>query len=194
MRKFTTAASMLAIVSLVATPVSAQSVLDRIVEVLKPKSATQSTTISPAAASAQSVAAITSSQQTDIDSQLQLAIEDAAIAQDRGEARQLISALVATGACATHPRAWNAMNRYHLTPKSHDLYSIGIVPMWGMKYHDFTTCLDVTRITDWSKPANNALSFRTYYVAADSGEAGDVGFTLQKTSEGTWMIQQISKW
>ena len=138
MRKFTTAASMLAIVSLVATPVSAQSVLDRIVEVLKPKSATQSTTISPAAAS--------------------------------------------------------AMNRYHLTPKSHDLYSIGIVPMWGMKYHDFTTCLDVTRITDWSKPANNALSFRTYYVAADSGEAGDVGFTLQKTSEGTWMIQQISKW
>jgi len=194
MSKFTAAASMLAMASLVAAPVSAQSVLDRIVDVLKPKSAAQSATVSPAPTSAQSVAALTPSQQTGIDSQLQLTIEDAAIARDRDEARQLISALVATGGCATHPRAWNAMNRYHLTPKSHDLYSIGIVPMWGMKYHDFTTCLDVTRITDWSKPANNALSFRAYYVAADSGEAGDVRFILQKTSEGTWMIQKISKW
>ncbi|WP_198507649.1 hypothetical protein [Qipengyuania seohaensis] len=53
-------------------------------------------------------------------------------------------------------------------------------------------CLNATRITEWSKPANNALAFRTYYVAADSGEAGDLRFTLQKTSEGMWMIQNIS--
>lgn len=192
MNKFTAATSTLAVLSLVATPVSAQSVFDRIADVLKPKAQNQTSSQSPAMAGSQSVAAITPSQQTNIDNQLRSSLEDAAIRRDRDEARQLISALVATGACATHPRAWNAMNRYHLTPKSHDLYSIKIVPMWGMQYHDATTCLDATRITEWSKPANNALSFRTYYVAADSGEAGDVRFTLQKTSDGTWMIQKIS--
>ena len=194
MNKFATVASALAIAGLPAAPLSAQSVLDRIVDVLRPKTQSQPPAQAPVVASSQSVAAISSSQQAATESQLQSSIEDPAIMEDRNEARELISRLVATGACATHPRAWNAMNRYHLTPKSHDLYSISIVPMWGMKYHDFATCLDTTRITQWSKPAKNALSFRTYYVAADSGEAGELKFTLQKTSEGTWMIQDVSKW
>ncbi len=137
---------------------------------------------------------LSAQQSGQIDRLLQSPIEDQALTIERQEALPLIKELVATGACAIRPTAWNAMNRYHLTPKSHDLYSIGIVPMWSMKHHDKTICLNTARITDWSKPAKNALSFRTYYVAGDSGEAGDVKFTLQKARDGNWMIQKISKW
>jgi hypothetical protein len=194
MKKFTTALSVIAIAtSALATPVSAQSIFDRITKALEPESSPQQKERRSVRQGA-IVASLSAQQSGQIDALLQSPIEDQAIATDRQEALHLIREVIATGACAIRPSAWNAMNRYHLTPKSHDLYSIGIVPMWSMKHHDKTVCLDPARITDWSKPAKNALLFRTYYVAADSGEAGDVKFTLQKASGGSWMIQKISKW
>jgi hypothetical protein len=195
MKKFATALSMIAIASATAaaTPAFAQSIFGQITEALEPKSRPQQTERRSARPGAL-VASINAQQVRQIDMLLQAPLEDQAITTDRQEALPLIKELVATAACAIRPSAWNAMNRHHLKPKSYDLYSIGIVPMWSMKHHDKTICLDPVRITGWSKPAKNTLSFRTYYVAGDSGEAGDVKFTLLKASDGSWMVQKISKW
>lgn len=60
-----------------------------------------------------------------------------------------------------------------------------------MRYHDKANCLDLVRVTDWSKPANNGLNFRAYFVSSGSGEAGSQTYRLQKTTEGEWLIRDI---
>ena len=60
-----------------------------------------------------------------------------------------------------------------------------------MRYHDAASCLDTVRITEWTKPALNVLAFRVFYVAADSGEAGNQSYVLQKGSEGQWLLRKV---
>ena len=104
---------------------------------------------------------------------------------------QLIRAVVVIGACATASDAWNAVNRYSMTPQTyHAPFSGELVPMGSLKYHDRRQCLDVLRLGGWSKPAANALTFRAYYIAAESREAKGQTFDWQKM-DGQGRIRNI---
>ena len=176
----------LAVLALIAAaaPASSQTLLDQLIaKAVKPKAATQ-----PGQAGA-FTAAVTPAQSTALDALLNQPLQDPRIAADRAEASALIRTVIVTGACATAPEAWNATNRYHMAPQSG--WDNTRVPMFGLRYHDKSRCLDVARITDWAKPALNALRFRVYYLAADSGEASSQGFELQKSSDGQWLIREI---
>jgi len=112
------------------------------------------------------------------------------LSADRANAMPLFRQLVTIGACAQSGEAWNSVNRFYMTPITH--YRWIKTPMFHMEYHDKATCLDTTRISDWSKPANNAVKFRASYVSANSGEAAVLWFELQKATNGSWMIRKIS--
>ena len=168
-----------------ATPAAGQTLLDQILaKAVKPRAATPGQLGSFAAA-------MTPDQQAALDRLLAQPLLDRRVAADRQEADQVIRAVVATGACASGPSAWNAVNRFHMTPHTYDNDDIVRVPMWGLRYHDRTRCLDVQRLSDWAKPANNALRFTASYVAADSGEAKRQAFVLQKQSDGGWLIKDV---
>ncbi|WP_174278315.1 hypothetical protein [Sphingomonas bacterium] len=189
MRHTVTAALALGLAA-TATPASAQTLLDKVIQRIgKPRGTAaqgSSTTIPPAA-----LAAISPEQGAAIDQMLTAPVQDAAIVAARTSAWPLIRKLLATGSCATLPAAWNATNRDALTPRDYGGYfEDGVVPMHGLRYHDKSRCLDVYRLADWSKPANNALQFRAYYIAADSGEARNQLFILQQ-QDGRWLVRTI---
>lgn len=62
--------------------------------------------------------------------------------------------------------------------------------MKRLQYHDKNGCLNVEPLTDWKKPAANALNLKVFHVAANSGDAKDQSFEQQKV-KGRWMIQDI---
>ena len=178
----------LTLASLAASPVSAQTMLDKLIKrVTRPKSAAAM----PGQPSGV-VASITPAQTAAIERLLAAPMQDAKIAADRTGAAELIRTLLSTGACAKSSTAWNGVNRYHLTPFTHmEGHGGELVAMANLQYHDRNRCLDVVRLTDWSKPAANALTFRAYYLAEDSGEAKRQKFEIQKASDGQWMIREI---
>lgn len=143
------------------------------------------------AAPAALLAPISPSQSAAIDQLLAQPIDDQQIAADRREALPLIKILLSTGACARDEGAWNATNRYQLEPTTFTGGLPWLVPDKQTKYHDQSKCMDVVRLVDWSKPARNALRFRAYYIAEDSGEAGNQKFEIQKGSDGQWLIRDI---
>jgi len=175
MSKSKTFLSAILFASLAASPASAQSLLDRLSDALKPKAGQQTSDRTTSAA---------------IDTLLADPLEDPAITADRANAMPLFRQLVTIGACAQSGEAWNSVNRFYMTPITH--YRWIKTPMFHMEYHDKATCLDTTRISDWSKPANNAVKFRASYVSANSGEAAVLWFELQKATNGSWMIRKIS--
>ena len=190
MSKTKTFLSAILFASLVASPASAQSLLDRLSDALKPKADQQTSTRTTSARSGQLTASIQPQQATAIDTLLAEPLEDPAISADRTDAMPLIRQLVTIGACAQSGEAWNGVNRSYMTPITH--YRWIKTPMFHMEYHDKATCLDTTRISDWSKPANNAVKFRASYVSAVSGEAAVLWFELQEARNGNWMIRKIS--
>lgn len=117
----------------------------------------------------------------------------AQIAADRTEAKPLIEKIVTISACATNDTAWNALNRYaeHPTSWSSNINEVSLIP-WT-KYHPKNRCLDVLRITNWQKPAKNALSFKVYLISAQSDEAKEQSFTLIKADDGEWMVRSIGQ-
>ena len=174
----------------VASPASAQSLFDRVSDVLKTKGTQQTSTRTVETSSGRLTASIQPQQAAAIDTLLAEPLDDQAITADRADALPLIRQLVTIGACAQSGEAWNSVNRFYLTPITHHRWIK--TPMFHMKYHDKTICLDPTRISDWSKPADNAVKFRSSYVSANSGEAAVLWFELQKASNGSWMIRKIS--
>ena len=175
---------------LASSPASAQSLLDRLSDALKPKAGQQTSTRTTSARSGRLTASIRPQQAAAIDTLLAEPLEDPAVTADRADAMPLIRQLVTTGACAQSGEAWNSVNRFYMTPITH--YRWIKTPMFHMEYHDKATCLDTTRISEWSKPADNAVKFRASYVSAASGEAAVLWFELQKVSDGSWMIRKIS--
>lgn len=113
------------------------------------------------------------------------------IAKDVQDAMPLIERLAQTGACAVDTGAWNAFNREAVRPTTwHDgLYMH--LPRSGDQYHDGRYCLDVLRITDYAKPAANALSFKVYYISPQSQRARRQTFELMRSTEGPWQVKEI---
>lgn len=192
--RFVKIASLLMIGATAPAPASSQTLLDKLIaKVGKPrdKVATDTQEGALSGGSGRFTAAISSAQQTTIDRLLSQPLQDPKIAADRTAAASLIRILLATGSCARSDAAWNSVNRYHMTPKNwgggFNIYAAN----FNMHYHDKAACLDVAQLTNWSKPANNALAFTAYYLAADSGEAAHQSFTLQRGSDGTWQIRNI---
>ncbi len=174
-----------------ATPAVSQTYLDQLINKITKKKGTTGASAS-AATGGRFSTPIDPAQTATIDKLLAQPLQDPAVTADRAEAAPLIRILLATGTCALQSEAWNMTNRYRLTPQSFSGYLPWLTPNANTKYHDQTKCLDVQRIADWSKPAKNALRFRAWYVAADSGEAGNQRFELQKASDGTWVIRDVS--
>lgn len=151
-------------------------------------------TATQSASSSANVAAATPAQTAQIDSLLAAKMQDARIAADVREASPLIKTIATTGACAKNSAAWNPLSRQMLEPKSYGagFGDILYTPRAFFKYHEDASCLDVVRLTNWSKPANNALAFTAFYVSPQSGEAISQNYTLQKSTTDGWLIQKIS--
>ena len=113
------------------------------------------------------------------------------IARDIQDAMPLIERLAQTGACAVDTGAWNAFNREAVKPTTwyDGLYMH--LPRSGDQYHDGRYCLDVLRITDYAKPAANALSFKVYYISPQSQRARRQTFELMRSTEGPWQVKEI---
>lgn len=177
-------------------PASAQEQKSLLGELLRVVSGNRSTAASPAELPRGLPAggrggfsvAMTPEQTTGLQAALSVKIGDPVIARDVAEARPLIEKLVTIGACNTSDAAWNATNVDRLNPKTFNDYIIFTI-VGTSKYHDKRFCFDVQRVGSWSKPAKNALSFQSWYVSSQSGEAGTVSFELIKTPEGRWMIR-----
>lgn len=179
----------LTLASVASAPVGAQTMLDKLIKrVTRP----QATATTPARSNA-GASSMSASQVTALDRLLETPLQDAKVSAARAEAVPLIRSVLVTAACGKTARAWNALNGRHLAPETYTSpgFYDGRAAMTHMKYHDASTCLDVTRLGDWSKPANNVLAFRAWLVAADSGEANNQQFTLQKTTDGEWLIRQV---
>lgn len=175
--------------SVAATPAGAQTLLDQVLrKVIKPRNVT-----AVASGPGANAASMSSPQDAALDRLLTTPLQDPAVRASRDEAAPLIRSVLVTAACAKTAKAWNGLNSQHLTPETYNSpgFYDGRAAMTHMKYHDTSVCLDVTRLGDWTKPANNALSFRAWLVAADSGEAKNQEFTLQKATDGQWLIRQV---
>jgi len=113
------------------------------------------------------------------------------IAADREEAESLIAEIVTTSACAINDSAWNHLNRSRETPRTLASYSTGVSPVGQTQFHQKDQCLDVLRITNWSKPARNALTFEVQLMSAQSDEAKRQAFTLVRDNGGQWLVRAI---
>lgn len=60
-----------------------------------------------------------------------------------------------------------------------------------LRHHDFRKCLTVRQIDRWEMPALNTLEFRAVFYADDSGEMVNMGYTLRKMDNGTWLLLRI---
>ena len=154
------------------------------------KKATSGASVPTASAN---VAAMSPAQIAKIDSLLASPTQDAKVAANVREAAPLIRTMLTTGACAKNSAAWNPMSRQMVEPKSFGagFGDILYTPRAFFKYHEDGSCLDVLRLTDWSKPANNALNFTAYYVSPQSGEAVHQRYVLQKSSTDGWLVKEI---
>lgn len=115
---------------------------------------------------------------------------DARVAQDITEAAPLIEKLVVLVACGKSDRALNAINAESLEPQTYRSWSMQTL-IGRSKYHDNSQCFDLSRLGDWSKPANNALSVSAWFVSPSSGEAGKQTFVLQKVADRGWLVRSI---
>lgn len=175
---------------LLAQPASAQSIFDLVVKQLRP--AAPANEPRQNAATPAALATITSKQAAAIDGFLSTPLQDRVIAAHRAAAAPLIRQVLATLSCARDSAALNSLNRQHLSPRTfRPPFYNSLIPMQNLDYHDKSTCLDVVRLTDWTKPANNALKFEAHYISPQSGEAKQQTFELQKGSDGQWMIRNI---
>ena len=176
----------------IAAPASSQTYLDQLIGKVtkrsRGKAVPQRGAEGPGGAG---LAAVTSTQTAEIDRLLASPLSNAAVLADRGAASPLIRTMVTTAACASVGEAWNSRNRLMMRPQTFGGYVPAITPMLRTQYHDKSKCMDVVRIGDWSKPAANALKFRAYFVAADSGEAASVIFELQRSSDGEWLVRDF---
>lgn len=185
MRKIALAAAVA--LAAIAAPAAAQTLLDHLLaHVTKPRPGSEGTTANGAPAA---LASITAVQTAAIDRALAAPLQDTAVVADRAAAAPLLKALLATGSCARIGAGFAALSRRMVEPRNLDPYTFAAMP--AMQYHDRATCLDVARVTDWRKPALNALAFTAYYVAPDSGEAAHQGFIVQKSTDGEWLIRTI---
>lgn len=57
--------------------------------------------------------------------------------------------------------------------------------------HDLAKCLSVRQVDRWEMPALNTLDFRVVFYADDSGETVNMGYTLRRMDDGTWLILRI---
>ena len=172
--------------ALATAPAPAQTMLDKLIQkVAKPKS---SSTI-PAAPQG-TVSPISPDQGVAIDRLLAAPLADPQVAAARSEAAPLIRKMLATGSCARTSAAWHTLNRDRLTPQTYEPWDRDSAALADLRYHDKAMCLDVLRLANWSKPAANAIFFKAFYVAADSGEAKSQEFELQK-QDGRWLVRTV---
>ncbi len=115
----------------------------------------------------------------------------AQIAADRAEAKVLIDRVVSTSACALNDTAWHSLNRYSEDPKSYESYNKGHSAVANTKFHSKGNCLDVLRVTKWSKPAKNALTFQVQLISAQSDEAVSQNFVIVKDDANQWLVRTI---
>lgn len=176
----------------IAAPVTSQTYLDQLIaRVKRPKGGTAISTDSGTV-----LTTMTPAQSAAVDRLVTAPVSDPKISADRAAAAPLVRTLLTIAACARNGTAFNAVNRDSLTPRTYTAGGGGYVneaPMRNMRYHDANACLDVVRLADWSKPAMNALRFRAFYVAGDSGEAANQVFELQKDADGRWLIRSVGK-
>ena len=181
---FRIAAAFLLIVA--GTPATGQTILDQLkARVTKLTAGTAPSTVSATLSDAQAAA---------IERLITKPMGDPQISADRAAAATLVRTLLVTAACARNATAFNALNRHSLTLKTYAAGGGGYVseaPMRNMRYHNANACLDVQRLTEWTKPALNALRFKAFYVAGDSGEAASQTFVLQKDAEGRWLVRSV---
>lgn len=113
------------------------------------------------------------------------------------EARPLIKKIVAMHRCMKSNadlRQWNfdAVPGVDMTSFTNPYWPKVMLPIEKMQYHDNNKCLSAKVIDQFSKPAENALIFRTIYFADDSGETDNFLYLFIKTDDG-WKIRQFER-
>ena len=166
--------------------VQAQSLLDRIGKAVSKANDTLQGNVPPA-----STVQPTSKQTAETQALLENVTATPELKADFAEASNLVERLVQTSACATNNSAWNSLNRVHQKPQSWPAYRRDYVARSTDSYHDTSTCHDIVRIVDLSKPAANALKFTAYYISPSSERASRQTFTLVKNSNGEWLVRNI---
>lgn len=151
-----------------ATPANAQSsFLDKLVNRVLQPAAVQTRSAGPVAQRPASTARATVEQIAATRRIIATPQSNLQLARDMTAAGPLIEKLANTGACGVDNTAWNGLNREALEPRTWtDLRSA--VARGYDKYHDPRYCYDVVRITDFEKPAANALRFNVFYVSPQS--------------------------
>lgn len=120
-----------------------------------------------------------------------------ALAREWSAATPIIATVLKTVGCATDAKALHALNRIRIAPKTYDTsddslnyVAMGLGNGLPMKYHDRRTCVTLTRMTDVTMPALNAITLKAYYVSDSSGEARSSIFTFRKV-DGEWFFDDL---
>lgn len=165
--------------------VQAQSLLDRIGKVVSKASTSLQGSSTP-------IASVQPTQQQEIDTRALVSsvATTPEVSADLAETASLVTTLVQTSACAVNDSAWNALNRLHQRPTTWSQRTTRVAHNRD-QYHDESTCYDVVRVTDVSKPAANALKFTAYYISPSSQRGSRQSFIVVKSSSGEWLIRDI---
>ncbi|MDM0111612.1 hypothetical protein QTI66_05595 [Variovorax sp. J22R133] len=121
-----------------------------------------------------------------VDSNLNTAIGDRAIAEARREASSNISKLLRIMSCTPqgeYPQRY--LNSMAAPGANVTLYP---PPAGTMRYHPKSQCLTVTRLDGWRMQAKNALQFRAVYTSDASGESSNDTYTFIKQPDGFWLL------
>lgn len=137
------------------------------------------------------LARITPEQVAKVDSSLTVKIDDSRISTAIQEASGNIKEMVKITACFTGiSQQRNSPYTKYGAPGSGN--HLDASPMYLLKYHNKTYCLDVVRIHGWKMLANNALEFEVILHAEDSGEGGRVRAIIVKQPSGEWLFTQFT--
>ncbi len=107
------------------------------------------------------------------------------------EATPSIKAALAIHQCISHDRGLLFLNKYAMP-------GVNMMPTWGvygypnnsthLRYHDYSKCVSIRSVDQFSMPALNALRFRVVYYAEDSGETINFFFSMRRVDDGSWLF------
>ena len=115
------------------------------------------------------------------------------VRQDVAAGSPIIEATIVAISCATDATALRSLNGRRLVPHNYHTPddALSFTAMGGMRYHDRTTCVDLSRIVSATKPALNALQLRLGFVSASSGESKVQDVSFRKVG-GEWLLDHLT--
>lgn len=117
-----------------------------------------------------------------------------AVAKAMNDALPMISEFVGIHRCALDKDSLLHLNSYGVPGRNfQDMNALRHYVIVGgdWKYHEKNICPAVKAIDRWQAPALNALRFRVVFFADDSGESDTFEYSLRKSSEGIWQLDDF---